>query len=105
MWFCLSFFPLLCHLGQFPFLSNFHSLLGFAFAVKSKAENRILCTITFKVNKVTLFTGHLKKKLIEENLVKHGFKRPQDVFLTANSNHVFFFLGLGNMVHSYMQST
>ena len=37
-WFSLSLFPLLGSLGRFPLLSNFHSLLGFAFAVKSKAE-------------------------------------------------------------------
>ena len=37
-------FPLLCHLGRFALLSNFHSLLGFAFVVKMKAANVVgLC--------------------------------------------------------------
>ena len=39
--FFLSLYTLLGHLGQFPLLFNFHSLLSFAFAVQSKAENRV----------------------------------------------------------------
>ena len=43
-------FPLLGHLGLFSMLSNFPSLLGLAFAVKAKAENRVgLCKGVEKV--------------------------------------------------------
>ena len=37
-WFSLSLFPLLGHMGRFPLLCSFRSVLGFAFAVKSRVE-------------------------------------------------------------------
>ena len=40
-WFSLSLFPLLGHLGQFPLLSNFHSLLGFAKVLKNESECKV----------------------------------------------------------------
>ena len=45
----------------------------------------ILCIAISNVSWVTLITGHLQKI----DLVKYGFLRPQDKFLTENSNQDF----------------
>ena len=46
-----------------------------------------LYTAIFNVSRITLITGHLQK-LAKENLVKHGFRIPQDMSQADNSNKV-----------------
>ena len=46
-----------------------------------------LCTAIFNVSRVTLFTGHLQKN-DQRKHSKHGFRIPQDMSQTENSNQV-----------------
>ena len=51
-----------------------------------------MCTAIFNVSGVTMITGHLQK-IEQENIVKHGFLKPNGMFLAENSNKVFLPLG------------
>ena len=47
----------------------------------------MMCTAIFNVSRVTLITGHLQKNDRRKHS-KHGFRIPQDMSQTENSNQV-----------------